>query len=33
MGITPEYIEKVRSHGLQGLSLDKLIGLKQTGVF
>jgi hypothetical protein len=32
-GVTPEFIAKVRSHGFKDLTLDKLITLKQTGVF
>jgi len=32
-GITPEFIAKVRSHGFKDLTLDKLIALKQSGVF
>jgi bla regulator protein blaR1 len=32
-GITPEFIAKVRSHGFKDLTLDKLIALKQAGVF
>jgi beta-lactamase regulating signal transducer with metallopeptidase domain len=32
-GITPEFIAKVRSHGFKDLTLDKLITLKETGVF
>ena len=31
-GITPEFIAKARSHGFKDLTLEKLIGLKQTGV-
>jgi len=33
MGITPEFIATVRSHGFKDLTLQKLIALKQTGVF
>lgn len=33
MGITPEFIATVRSHGFKDLTLEKLIALKQTGVF
>jgi beta-lactamase regulating signal transducer with metallopeptidase domain/uncharacterized protein YnzC (UPF0291/DUF896 family) len=32
-GITPEFIAKVRSHGFKDLTLEKLIALKETGVF
>lgn len=32
MGITPQFIASVRSHGFKDLSLDQLIGLKQSGV-
>ncbi len=32
-GVTPEFIAKVRSHGFKDLTLDKLIALKETGVF
>jgi beta-lactamase regulating signal transducer with metallopeptidase domain len=32
-GLTPEFIAKVRSHGFKDLTLDKLITLKETGVF
>ena len=32
-GITPEFVAKVRSHGFKDLSLDKLIALKNAGVF
>jgi beta-lactamase regulating signal transducer with metallopeptidase domain len=32
-GVTPEFIAKVRSHGFKDLTLDKLIALKQSGVF
>jgi beta-lactamase regulating signal transducer with metallopeptidase domain len=32
-GITPEFIAKVRSHGFKDLTLDKLIALKNAGVF
>ncbi len=32
MGITPEFIATVHSHGFKDLSLDQLIGLKQSGV-
>jgi hypothetical protein len=31
-GITPEFIEKARSHGFQNLSIDKLMALKYSGV-
>jgi hypothetical protein len=31
-GITPEFIQKARSHGFKDLTLDQLISLKQTGV-
>ena len=30
---TPEFIAKVRSHGFNDLTLDKVIALKQAGVF
>jgi len=33
MGITPEFVGKAKSHGFQDLTLDKLIALKQAGVF
>jgi beta-lactamase regulating signal transducer with metallopeptidase domain len=33
LGITPEFIAKVRSHGFKDLTLEKLIALKETGVF
>lgn len=32
-GVTPEFIAKVKSHGFKDLTLDKLIALKETGVF
>ena len=32
-GITPDFIAKVRSHGFKDLTLDKLIALKNAGVF
>jgi bla regulator protein blaR1 len=32
-GITPDFIAKVRSHGFKDITLDKLIALKETGVF
>jgi len=32
-GVTPEFIAKVRNHGFKDLTLDKLIALKETGVF
>lgn len=32
-GVTPEFIAKVRSHGFKDLTLDKLIALKESGVF
>jgi beta-lactamase regulating signal transducer with metallopeptidase domain len=32
-GVTPEFIAAVRSHGFKDLTLDKLIALKETGVF
>ncbi len=32
-GVTPEFIAQVRSHGFKDLTLDKLIALKETGVF
>ncbi len=32
-GVTPEFIAKVKSHGFKDLTLDKLITLKETGVF
>jgi beta-lactamase regulating signal transducer with metallopeptidase domain len=32
-GITPEFIEKVRKHGFKDLDLDKLIALRNAGVF
>jgi hypothetical protein len=32
-GITPEFIAKVKSHGFNNLTLDKLIALKESGVF
>ncbi len=32
-GITPEFIEKVRKHGFKDLDLEKLIALKEAGVF
>ncbi len=32
-GITPEFIAQVRSHGFKDLTLDKLIALKNAGVF
>jgi hypothetical protein len=32
MGVTPEFIEKVRSHGFKDLSMEQLIGLKRSGV-
>ena len=32
-GVTPEFIAKVRSHGFKDLTLEKLIALKQSGVF
>ncbi len=32
-GITPEFVAKVRSHGFKDLTLDKLIALKQNGLF
>jgi beta-lactamase regulating signal transducer with metallopeptidase domain len=32
-GVTPEFIAKVRSHGFKDLTLEKLIALKQAGVF
>lgn len=32
-GITPEFIAKVHSHGFKDLTLDKLIALKNAGVF
>jgi beta-lactamase regulating signal transducer with metallopeptidase domain len=32
-GVTPDFIAKVRSHGFKDLTLDKLIALKETGVF
>jgi hypothetical protein len=32
MGITPEFIEKARSHGFKDLDLDKLIELKNANV-
>jgi hypothetical protein len=31
-GVTPEFIQKARSHGFKDLTLDQLIGLKRTGV-
>jgi hypothetical protein len=31
--VTPEFIAKVRSHGFNDLTLDKVIALKQAGVF
>jgi hypothetical protein len=31
-GVTPEFIQKVRSHGFKDLTLDQLIALKQSGV-
>jgi hypothetical protein len=31
MGITPEFIDKMHSHGFKDLSLHQLIGLKQSG--
>jgi hypothetical protein len=32
MGITPEFIQKARSHGFKDLDLDKLMELKNSGV-
>jgi beta-lactamase regulating signal transducer with metallopeptidase domain len=32
-GVTPEFIAKVKSHGFKDLTLDKLIALKESGVF
>jgi hypothetical protein len=32
-GVTPEFIAKVKSHGFKDLTLDKLIALKEAGVF
>jgi beta-lactamase regulating signal transducer with metallopeptidase domain len=32
-GVTPEFIAQVRNHGFKDLTLDKLIALKETGVF
>lgn len=32
-GITPEFIARVRSHGFKDLTLEKLIAIKQSGVF
>jgi hypothetical protein len=32
-GVTPEFIDKVRSHGFKDLTLDKIIQLKNAGVF
>jgi beta-lactamase regulating signal transducer with metallopeptidase domain len=31
MGVTPEFIEKARAHGFKDLTLEQLIGLKQSG--
>jgi hypothetical protein len=31
-GVTPEFVEKLRSHGFKDLSLNQLIALKQSGV-
>jgi hypothetical protein len=33
MGVTPEFIEKAKSHGFKDLTLEKLIALKQAEVF
>ncbi len=32
-GVTPDFINKVRSHGFKDLTIDKLIDLKEAGVF
>jgi hypothetical protein len=32
-GVTPEFIEKVRSHGFKNLTFRQLIGLKVADVF
>jgi hypothetical protein len=31
-GVTPEFIQKVQSHGFKNLDLDQIIELKRTGV-
>ena len=31
-GVTPEFIQKVRSHGFKDLSLEQVISQKRTGV-
>ena len=33
MGITPEFIQKAKSHGFQNLTMDKLIQLKHADIF
>ncbi len=30
-GITPEFIQKVRSHGFKDLTMEQLMGLKMSG--
>jgi hypothetical protein len=31
-GVTPEFIQKVHSHGFKDLTLEQLIALKRSGV-
>jgi hypothetical protein len=33
MGVSAEFIEQVKKHGFKDLTLDKLIALKEAGVF
>jgi hypothetical protein len=31
-GVTPEYIENLRSHGMHNLTLDQLVSLRIQGI-
>jgi len=33
MGITPEFIQKAKSHGFKDLTIEKLIQLKNADIF